>query len=295
MADEAQQTEADARRGPFADGDIAVLYDRRRRRYRVELKEGGTFFTHLGSIPHDDIIGRHEGFTALTTKRHRLLVFRPTFRESVIELPRQSQVIYPKDLGQILMHGDIYPGARIVEVGLGSGATSAALLRAIGSTGSLTTYEVRENIVGPASQNVARLAYETANHSIVVGDAYEGIAERELDRILLDVPEPWRIADSAAEALRTGGIFISYLPTVLQVHQLTVALTKDTRWRMVNTIELMEREWHVTDESVRPEHRMIGHTGFITTARRAEPLPDAANDGPAGDEPADDEQEGGPE
>ncbi|MEE8519250.1 MAG: hypothetical protein V3S98_09015 [Dehalococcoidia bacterium] len=291
MADEAQQTEAETRRAPFADGDIAVLYDRRRRRYRVQLKTGGSFSTHQGAVPHDVIIGRHEGFAVLTHKGHRLLVFRPTFRESVLELPRQSQVIYPKDIGEVLMRGDIYPGARVVEVGLGSGAASAAILRAIGPTGSLTTYEVRESVVAPASQNVARLVGGTANHTVVVGDAYEQpIAERDLDRILLDVAEPWRIADSAADALRLGGILICYLPTVLQVHQVTMALTMDSRWRLVDTVELMEREWHVTDQSVRPVHRMIGHTGFITTARRTEPLPDVEGDGPA-----DDPQEGLPE
>lgn len=275
MPDETKQTEAQSRRAPFANGDVAVLYDRRRRRYRVELKLGGSFSTHLGAIPHDEIIGRLEGFTAVTHKGHRLLVFRPTFRESVLELPRQSQVIYPKDIAQILMHGDIYPGASVVELGLGSGAMSAGLLRAIGPTGSLTTYEVREEILSAAKNNVTRLASEASNHSVVVGDVYEtGIGERDQDRIVTDVPEPWQITDSAVAALRTGGILICYLPTVLQVHQITMALTQDNRWRLVNTVELMEREWHVADNSARPGHRMIGHTGFITTARRTELLLD---------------------
>jgi tRNA (adenine57-N1/adenine58-N1)-methyltransferase len=296
MPDETHPTEAESKRSPFAEGDVAILYDRRRRRYRVELKHGGSFSTHMGAIPHDEIIGRHEGFGAVTHKGHRLLVFRPTFRENVLELPRQSQVIYPKDIGQILMHGDIYPGACVVELGLGSGAMSAALLRAIGPTGSLTTYEVREGILEAAARNVARLAGEKTEHKLVIGDVYEsGIAERDVDRILTDVPEPWQIANSAADALRTGGILIAYLPTVLQVHHLTVDLTQDSRWRLVNTVELMEREWHIADNSARPGHRMIGHTGFITTARRTQPLPDLERDVPPGDDQGDDPHEGMPE
>ncbi len=284
--------EADLRRAPLADGDVVVLHDRRRRRYRVRLAAGALFETHLGYIPHDELLGRTEGFTALTNKGHRMLVLRPTFAEGVLDLPRQSQVIYPKDLGAVLMHADLYPGARVVEVGMGSGAAAAAVLRAIGPSGALTSYEVREEIVAPARRNVAELAPGANNHTIVVADAYEGIAEREIDRVLVDIPEPWRLLDGLAEALRLGGIVLSYLPTVLQVHQLTLALNLDTRWRLVQTVELWERPWHVTDKSVRPEHRMIGHTGFITTARRCEPLPAAEQTGAADEEGAEAEERG---
>ena len=267
--------EPDRRRAPLAEGDVIILYDRRRRRYRVTLAPGALFETHLGYVPHDELIGRTEGFTVLTNKRHRMLVLRPTFAEGVLDLPRQSQVIYPKDLGAILMHADLYPGAHVVEVGLGSGAAAAAVLRAIGPAGALTSYEVREEIVAPARRNVAELAPGAENHTIVVADAYDGIAGRGIDRVLVDIPEPWRLLDGLAETLRMGGIVLSYLPTVLQVHQLALALNLDTRWRLVQTVELWERPWHVTDKSVRPEHRMVAHTGFITTARRCEPLPAA--------------------
>ena len=284
----ASSNEAQLRRAPFAPGDVVVLFDRRQRRYRVVLKAGESFFSHLGAVPHDEIIGRAEGFVVVTNKGHRLLVFRPTFQEGVLDLPRQSQVIYPKDLASILMRADLYPGARVVEVGLGSGAAAAAILRAVGPTGWLTSYEVRGEIVEPSRRNVAWLAPGATNHSIVVADVYErGIAEREVDRVLADVPTPWQLMADVGEALRPGGIFAAYLPTVLQVHQLTMALTQDVRWRLVETVELMERPWHVTDNSVRPEHRMIAHTGFITTARRCEPLagaqaepPDAEDAGP---------------
>ena len=276
--------EADPRRAPLADGDVVILYDRRRRRYRVLLAAGALFETHLGYVPHDELLGRREGFSVLTNKGHRMLVLRPTFADGVLDLPRQSQVIYPKDLGAVLMHGDLYPGARVLEVGLGSGAAAAALLRAIGPSGALTSYEVREETVAPARRNVAELAPGAANHTVVVADAYEGIAERDVDRVLVDIPEPWRLLDGLAEALRLGGIVLCYLPTVLQVHQLTLALNLDTRWRLVQTVELWERPWHVTDRSVRPEHRMVAHTGFITTARRCEPLPEAAEQTGAVDE-----------
>jgi tRNA (adenine57-N1/adenine58-N1)-methyltransferase len=207
-------------------------------------------------------------------------------------LPRQSQVIYPKDLGSLLMRLDLYPGANVVEAGLGSGAAAAAILRAVGPEGSLVSYEVRGEIVGPAAANLRELGVSATNHTVTVADVYEsGIAERDVDRLLFDLPEPWRLADQAAQTLRTGGVLAAYLPTVLQVHQLTMALTQDTRWRLVETVEIMERPWHVTDQSVRPEHRMIAHTGFITTARRcepsAEPEAEAAADATASEEEPD--------
>jgi tRNA (adenine57-N1/adenine58-N1)-methyltransferase len=258
---------------PLAVGDTVVLHDRRHRRYRIVLKAGERFFTHLGAIEHDRLIGRDDGLAIETDKGHLMRALRPTFAEAVYDLPRQSQVIYPKDLAAILMHGDFYPGARCVEVGFGSGAASAAILRAIGPQGSLTTYEIREQVVAPSKANVAQLAPGADNHTVVVGDAYEtGITERGIDRVLTDVPEPWRLLESAAIALRTGGVLTCYLPTVLQVHELAMALKADPRWALVDTVEVLERPWHMAPTSARPEHRMVGHTGFITTARRVEPL-----------------------
>jgi tRNA (adenine57-N1/adenine58-N1)-methyltransferase len=272
MTNDQRKNEAESNRGPFQAGDIALMYDRRRRRYRVPLRKGERFSSHLGAIDHDDIIGRNEGFVIQTSKGHRVVILRPTFRERVLDIPRQSQVIYPKDLGTLLLRLDTYPGARVIESGLGSGAASAAILRAIGPAGALTSYEVREEIIEKARANIRELAPEATNHSVVIADAYEtGFAETEVDRILLDLPEPWQMTDYAAKALRNGGILAAYIPTILQVHKVTMALTQDTRWRLVETIEVIERPWHVTDASVRPDHRMVAHTGFITTARRCEP------------------------
>jgi tRNA (adenine57-N1/adenine58-N1)-methyltransferase len=256
---------------PFASGDVVIFYDRRRRRYSVPLSTGGSYSSHLGAINHDDIIGRTEGFIAVTSKGHRVTALRPTFQESIFNLPRQSQVIYPKDLGALLIRLDLYPGANVVEGGLGSGAASAAILRAIGPTGLLTTYEVRGEIIEKSQANISQLTPESTNHKIVLADIYEsGIAERGIDRILFDLPEPWRAVEHAATALRTGGIIAVFLPTVLQVHKLSLAFTSDPRWRLIETTEMIERPWHVTEMSVRPEHRMVAHTGFITTARRCE-------------------------
>ncbi|MEK9659113.1 MAG: hypothetical protein VW450_04125 [Chloroflexota bacterium] len=258
---------------PLAVGDVVVLYDRRHRRYRIVLEAGKRFFTHLGAIDHNRLIGCDDGLAIETDKGHLMRALRPTFAEAVYDLPRQSQVIYPKDLAAILMLGDFYPGARCVEVGFGSGAASAAILRAIGPAGTLTTYEVRDQVVAPSQANVAQLAPGATNHTVVVGDAYEsGITQQGVDRVLTDVPEPWRLLESAAIALRTGGVLTCYLPTVLQVHELAMALKADPRWALVNTLEVLERSWHLAPTSARPEHRMVGHTGFITTARRVEPL-----------------------
>ena len=268
------RNEADLKRAPFAEGDIAMVYDQRKRRYRVELRSGALVETHLGYVTHDEIIGRHESFFLLTNKGHRLFILRPPFADAVKELPRQSQVIYPKDLAALLMHADVYPGARVIEVGLGSGAASAALLRAVGPEGSVVTHEVREEVVEATRQNVAHLAPDAANHSIVLGDAYAGgLGSDEVDRIIADVPEPGLLLDAAAGVLRTGGVFAAYLPTVLQVHEFIMLLTRDDRWHMAEAVELLERAWHFSETSARPDHRMIGHTGFIATARRCEPPP----------------------
>lgn len=277
--------EATLKRAPLAEGDIALVYDQRKRRYRIELKAGALLETHLGYVTHDEIIGRHEGFFLNTNKGRRLFILRPAFSDAVRELPRQSQVIYPKDLAALLMHADIYPGARVIEVGLGSGAASAALLRAVGPHGSVVTHEVREEIVAPARRNVEHLAPGATNHRIVVADAYaSGIGTEEADRVVLDVPEPWRLIPAAAGVLRQGGVFTAYLPTVLQVHELMMNLTRDRRWYMAESFELLERTWHFSETSARPDHRMVGHTGFITIARRCEPPPEA-DDAPSEADP----------
>ena len=260
-----------APRGRFLEGDLALLIDRKNRRYLLTLDENATFHTHVGTLPHREIIGQEQGLWLRTSRGQGLLAVKPTLADFVLEMPRGSQVIYPKDLGNILVLADIFPGATVVEAGLGSGALTAALLRAVGEKGSITTYEVREDMVKRGMKNVEAMAPSFHHHVLKMGDIYQGIAERDVDRIVLDVPEPWQVVPWAAQALAMGGILLSFLPTVLQVHQLVQALTLDGRYQMIETVEVLLRPWSVSQRSVRPAHRMVAHTGFITTARRCSP------------------------
>ena len=261
---------------PFAEGDPALLVDRRGRHYLITLTRYKSFHTHVGAIDHDDLIGRSHGARLNTTTGHVLLAFSPTLGDFVEEMPHQTQVIYAKDLGAILMHGDIFPGARVLEAGLGSGALTIALLRAVGEHGRVTTYEIRPELVDGANANIRTLVPQAANLEVKLKDVYEGVEETELDRIVLDVPEPWHVVPHAATSLTPGGIFLGYLPTILQVHELYEALAENPNFEMMETVEVLTRPWSVTKRSVRPVHRMIAHTGFITTARKCDPKEEPA-------------------
>ncbi len=261
---------------PFAEGDPALLVDRRGRRYLITLTRYKSFHTHVGAIDHNDLIGRSHGARLNTTTGHVLLAFSPTLGDFVEEMPHQTQVIYAKDLGAMLMHGDIFPGARVLEAGLGSGALTIALLRAVGESGRVTTYEIRPELVEGAKANIRTLVPQAVNLEVKLKDVYEGVEEIGLDRIVLDVPEPWHVVPHAAMALAPGGIFLGYLPTILQVHELYEALAENPNFEMMETVEVLTRPWSVTKRSVRPVHRMIAHTGFITTARKCDPKEEPA-------------------
>ena len=260
-----------APRGSFQEGDLALLIDRKGRRYLLTLEKEGTFHTHVGTLPHKEIIGRDQGEWFHTSHGQGLLALKPTLGDYVLEMPRGSQVIYPKDLGNILVMADIFPGATVVEAGLGSGALTTTLLRAVGEGGRVITYEVREDMVRKAMANIESLVPNSSNHTLTMGDIYQGIQERDVDRVVLDVPEPWHAVPHAAQALAMGGILLSFLPTILQVHRLMDALTEDSRFQLFETVEVLLRPWSVTHRSVRPAHRMVAHSGFITTARRCAP------------------------
>ena len=268
------QTESVTSPHTFIEGGLALLVDRRGRRYLVALDPQETFHSHLGFLSHQDIIGKNAGTRLVTSNGHVLLAFIPTFNDYVYEMQHYTQVIYPKDLGIIIVLGDIFPGARVLESGLGSGALTMALLRAVGTNGQVTTYEIREDLVGKAMGNIKAIVPNMDNLKIEVRDVYLGITESNLDRIILDVPEPWTVVPSAAEALIPGGIFLSYLPTILQVHQLHETLRESGQFELTETVEVLARQWAVSKRSVRPEHRMIGHTGFITTSRKCAPRND---------------------
>jgi tRNA (adenine57-N1/adenine58-N1)-methyltransferase len=257
----------------FQEGDLALLLDRKSRRYLVTLSGGQVFHSHLGRLQHSDLISHKVGGWYRTDRGHTLLAVRPTLGDFVREMPRGPQIIYPKDLGNIIILADVFPGATVVEAGLGSGSLTAALLRGVGPAGRVITYEVDESVAPKALRNIQAVVPDTSNLTITFGNIYEGIADRGVDRVVLDVPEPWQAVAAVGDALVMGGIMLSFLPTVLQVHQLVMALQRDSRFQLIETVETLLRPWHVTERSVRPAHRMVAHSGFLTTAVRCEPRP----------------------
>ena len=268
----------------FLEGDMAMLIDRKGRRYLVRLSSTGALHTHVGVLPHQDIIGKDQGSWLRSTKGQTFLALKPTLGEYAQHMPRATQVIYPKDLGNILIMADIFPGCRVVEAGLGSGALTMALLQAAGPWGCVTSYEVRTEQVPRVLTNMEAYLGEIGNLQVQEGDIYQGIEEQDIDRVVLDVPEPWNVVAHAAEVLKPGGILLCFLPTVLQVHRLTGTLDDDGRFQLVETVETLLRPWHVTQQSMRPAHRMVAHSGFITTARRCDPRPTAARPTPDDDD-----------
>ena len=257
----------------FHAGDLALLIDRKSRRYMVTLAEGETYHCHLGRLYHDQMIGKSIGGWYRTDKGHILLAVRPTLGDFVRQMPRGPQIIYPKDLGNIVNFADIFPGATVVEGGLGSGALTAALLRAVGNTGRVINYEIDEAVLPKAMRNIERVTPDTSNLEVKISDIYQGIDERDVDRVVLDVPEPWQAVPGIGDALAMGGIMLSFVPTILQVQRLVLSLGEDGRFQMIESLETLLRTWHVTERSVRPDHRMIAHSGFLTTAVRCEPKP----------------------
>ncbi len=253
----------------FQAGDKVLLIDAKSRRYLVTLRDGGQFHTHAGVTPHELIIGQPDGSTVRSPTGARYLALRPTLADFVLSMPRGAQVIYPKDLGPLLILADVSPGARVLEAGVGSGALSMTLLRA---GADVVGYELREDFAAKAQANVASFLGEGQPYRVEIRDVYEGIDETGLDRILLDLPEPWRVVKHALTALRPGGILVSYLPSIVQVSQLRDALD-GASFVLAETVEVLQRSWHVEGHAVRPDHRMVAHTGFLTAARRAAEQP----------------------
>jgi tRNA (adenine57-N1/adenine58-N1)-methyltransferase len=252
------------------DGDTILFIDRKAREYLRTLRAGRPLMVRGGKFTAEEFIGLPEGSVVRSPLGEYLQVFRPTYAQLIPNLPREAQVIYPKDVATILVWGDVHPGARVVEVGVGPGATTIALLRAIGPTGVLTTYEIRDDFVTMARNNVARFYGPAPQWRVVSGDAYQGIAERNVDRMVVDVPEPWQVIPHAAVALRPGGVFVGFTPTTPQMQQMVVAL-RAHGFAAIEAMESLQRHWHVTDRSVRPEHRMVAHSGFLVVARRLAP------------------------
>jgi len=255
-------------RALLRDREPVMLLDRKGRGYLRTLRQGGRVTVRGGPIACDTIIGRPEGSMVETAAGERLLVLRPTYAQLIPRLPRQAQPIYPKDVGPLLLWGDIGPGHNVVEIGTGPAALTLALLRAVGPTGQLVSYEVREDFAAMARDNVARHHGPAPNWTLRVADACAGIVERGVDRVVVDLAEPWQLLDHLAAALRPGGVLTAFVPTVLQVKEHVDALRAHACFDAVEALETLLRFWHVSARSVRPEHRMVAHTGFLVVARR---------------------------
>jgi tRNA (adenine57-N1/adenine58-N1)-methyltransferase catalytic subunit len=255
-------------KGTLREGEAVIFLDRKEREYLKRLDRKKPLTIRGGKISADEIIGLEEGSVVCTSMNEHFMVFRPSLAQLIPNLPRNAQVIYPKDIGPMLIWADIFPGATVIEAGVGPGALTMALLRAVGSEGRVISYEIREDFAQMARDNVAKFFGPAPNWTLKVDDVALHLEEKEIDRITLDLPEPWHVVDGAWKALRPGGILLCYLPTVLQVKSLVDALNHHGRFACIETMETMMRFWHIQGQSVRPQHRMVAHTGFITIARR---------------------------
>ncbi|WP_043627930.1 tRNA (adenine-N1)-methyltransferase [Nonomuraea candida] len=258
------------RHGPFQAGDQVQLTDPKNKRHTITLKEDGVFHTHKGAIPHSDLIGQPEGSVVRSSGGTQYLAFRHLLQDYTLAMPRGAAVIYPKDASMIVGMADIFPGARVIEAGVGSGALTCFLLRAVGPEGHVTSYERREDFADVARKNVEKFygGPMEDNWRLVVGDLVASIDETDVDRVILDMLAPWECVDAAAKALTPGGVICCYVATTTQMSKTVEAIRDHGCFTEPQAWETLVRDWHVEGLAVRPDHRMIGHTGFLVTARR---------------------------
>ena len=252
--------------GVFTTGEKALLLDSKKRRYLIDLVDGGEFHSHNGFVAHHDVVGQREGVVVRSTKGSEYTVLRPTLEDFVVEMPRGAQVIYPKDLAPICMLADIGPGVRVFETGIGSGALSMTMLR---YGADIVGYEIREDFANRAKKNVESFLGTAAldRYDVHIADSYEGIdpALGIFDRVVLDLPEPWNVVPNAEAVLQPGGLLVAYTPSITQAVQVREALKG--KWIDARTIEVLHRGWHIEGQAVRPDHRMVAHTAFLSVAR----------------------------
>ena len=257
--------------GPFTAGDRVQLTDAKRRHFSITLTPGESFFTHKGEIRHDDIIGADEGTVVESSVGGEYLCFRHLLVDQVLSMPRGAAVIYPKDAAQILVEGDIFPGATVLEAGAGSGAMSSWLLRAVGEHGKVISYEVRQDHLDYAVSNVHNImGGEPENWDVRLGDVKEATRESvgEVDRVLLDMLEPWEVLETVRDILVPGGVFMTYVATVPQLMKVMEGIRELGCFTEPRAWESLVREWKVEGLATRPEHRMNAHTAFLIWARR---------------------------
>ena len=262
--------------GPFRAGDRVQLTGPKGKLNTITLEAGAAFHTHRGVLQHDSIIGEPDGSVVLSSNDIEYLALRPLLTDFVMSMPRGAAIIYPKDAAQIIGSADIFPGATVVEAGVGSGALSLWLLRAIGPEGTLRSFERREEFADVARANVtAFLGAEPTNWSITLGDLTHTLADvaapGTVDRVVLDMLAPWECIDAVSEALKPGGVVLCYIATVTQLSRVAEAIRATGNFTDPDSSETIIRGWHVEGLAVRPDHRMIGHTGFLLTARRLAP------------------------
>lgn len=262
--------------GPFREGDRVQLTGPKGRLHTITLRADGELHTHHGVLRHADLIGQPDGSVATNSSGHDYLALRPLLRDFAMSMPRGAAIVYPKDAAQIVMQADIFPGAVVVEAGVGSGALSLALLRAVGSEGTLTSFERREDFAEVAKANVETFFGETpATWQVVVGDLAEELGAHHpagtVDRVVLDMLAPWECMDVVAEALTPGGVVICYIATATQLSRVAEYIRGTGLFTDPDASETMVRGWHVEGLAVRPDHRMVAHTGFLLTARRLAP------------------------
>lgn len=254
---------------PFFAGEPCILSDVKDRTHLITLTEGATFTFDRGSLEHDDIIGTPEGAMVRSSKGSPLIAFRPRLADYVLGMKRGAAVLYPKDAGAVITWGDIGPGCTVLEAGTGSGALTMALSRAVGESGRVVTCEVRDDHAKHARRLIETFSQGIpGNIEFREGDVIEHVADVSPDRIVLDLPEPWTVVEPAAEHLAGGGTLVAYVPTVPQMQQLRETMDESGVFAGVDSFEIMMRSWAVDGRSVRPEHRMVGHTGFLTVGRR---------------------------
>jgi tRNA (adenine57-N1/adenine58-N1)-methyltransferase len=263
-------------RGVFVSGERVQLTGPKGRLNTITLRTGAVFGTHRGDIKHDDIIGKPDGSVVSNQAGVEYLALRPLLNDFVLSMPRGAAIVYPKDAASIVTMGDIFPGANVVEAGVGSGALSMYLLRAIGDSGSLTSFERRAEFAEIAKANVeTQFGYVPSNWEIKLGSLQDELGETvkpgSIDRVVLDMLAPWECVDIAARALRPGGVFMSYVATTTQLSATAEAMKEDGRFTEPESSETLVRGWHHEGLAVRPQQRMIGHTGFLIQSRRMAP------------------------